>query len=177
MSNVPQNPYEQQNPGAGYQQAPPKKSKTWLWVLGIIGGLGLVAVLVCCGGAYFMSSQFTGFMGEALAEQVKDDPVIVENVGEIESATFNMQATMKFAQDNPGANSIIIDLVGSKSEAQLAIDQDSAESGRPTGRLIMPDGTSIDIQITAESQEIDFDMGEDIGGGEPVENEFTIETD
>ncbi|QDV60967.1 MULTISPECIES: hypothetical protein [Crateriforma] len=174
MSNAPNDPFGNQNPGAGYQQPPAKKSNTWLWVLGILAALLLVGALACCGGGYFFASKFTEFAGMAIVEQLSDNPVIQDNVGDIESASINLQETAQYAQDNPGENRMIVDIVGSKSDAQLAIEQQGEDVA--SAELIMPDGTTYDVPL--EGTGFDTDMGDiDAGDLEMGEDDFSIEVE
>ena len=141
MSTNPNDPF--QNPNAvGYEQAPPKKGKGCL-----IGCLliGLVGLLVCCGGGYFLFSAGMSISGEALTAQIQDDPSIREHIGEIESASFSFSGTMEEAQSaqaeggQPGA---VFEIEGSKGSGRLII---SDNGGDGTATLKLPDGSTYPV--------------------------------
>ena len=65
------NPYSNP-PGVG--APPPRKSNSWIWILGIVGVLGL-AMVVCCGvGGYFAYSAGVDMMAQMIKEEVAGRP-------------------------------------------------------------------------------------------------------
>lgn len=117
----PLNPYASLG-GQGMSQPPKRSSNTWLWVLGIGGG---VMLLLCCGcgvGMYYAWQGVTGVMGGWVKEQVADDPVIKEHIGEVESVTLNLIAVGEEAERNPpvkGEEKLVFDIKGSKGSGKL----------------------------------------------------------
>ena len=115
-------------------------SRIWLWVLGTVGVLVVLAALVCCGGGYFVWQ----FGSEALARSVREDlqgnPVIEEHIGEIESVQMNLQATAQEQENVP--NSITFDIEGTQGEGRLVVlQQAGAEGTISSAVLVLPDGT------------------------------------
>ena len=112
MSNNPNNPFDSNQATPGYADggAPPKKSNTWLWVLGILGAIGVVGALVCCGGSFFAYKAGTGMMAEAFKAQLVGNPVIEDQIGTIDSMNMNLGKTSEYGQSSPG--SIAFDISG-----------------------------------------------------------------
>ena len=118
-SGDPLNPYASMG-GAG-MTPPPKRSSPWPWILGIGGGF-LLAGLLCCGcfGGFIWFG--VGQMTEMVKQQISDDPVVREHLGEVQSVTTNMMAIGEEQQKNPpapGQNVLVFDVVGTKGSGQL----------------------------------------------------------
>ena len=81
-------------------QPPPKKSKTWLWVVGILGGL----MLLCGGG-------FVGliFLGASIDNSNNGNRTIVSNTSNYNSSVSNIKSNSNVAW-NGGSTSQTIDL-------------------------------------------------------------------
>ncbi len=178
MSNRPDNPFQQAGPGTMYgDQAPkPRGSNTWLWVLGIIGGIMALGGLVCCGGAFFAYRAGTGAIAEVYKSQLNGNPVIVEHVGTIEAMSLSLTETSKQAETSGGA--MAFNVTGSKSSAVLLVKQ--APGGDGTGiqsaELLMPDGSRHPIPL---DQAAEFNIDDiDAGTSQDIEiqlNEFANE--
>lgn len=176
MSNNPNNPFDTNQPNQGYAQSgpPPKKSNTWVWVLGILGALGLLGALVCCGGMFFAYRAGTGMIAEAFKEQLSGNPVIDEHIGTIESMSMNLTATTEYGQSTPGA--MAFDISGSKGSGTIVIRQQPGADGQPgigSAELVMPDGSRHAIEIASEPASIDDDFQIDLGqpDAEPAINQ------
>ena len=170
MSNNPNNPFDDNQPGQGYAQnvTPQKKSNVWLWVLGTIGVLGVVGALVCCGGGYFAYQAGTGMMAEIFKEQLSGNPVIEEHIGTIESMSMNLGATSANAEKSPG--SIAFDIGGSKGSGTILIQQQPGADGQPgigSAELILADGSRHAIDIAESPAVIDDDFKIDLGQPDP----------
>jgi hypothetical protein len=81
-------------------QPPRRSSSPWPWILGIGGGF-LLAGLLCCGciGVF-------GYIGWNqtnlwVKQQIEDDPVIREHIGEVQSVSMNVFAAATEMQANP----------------------------------------------------------------------------
>tara|TARA_R110002049_G_scaffold4601_4_gene31955 strand:+ start:231782 stop:232312 length:531 start_codon:yes stop_codon:yes gene_type:complete len=175
MSNNPNNPFDDNQPNQGYAQGgpPQKKSNTWLWVLGILGALGLVGALVCCGGTFFAYKAGTGMMAEAFKSQLADNPVIEEHIGTIDSMSMSLGKTSEYAESSPG--SLAFDISGAKGSGTVLIKQQPGADGQPgigSAELIMSDGSRHAIEIDGGSAIIDDDFKIDLGepDAEPAEN-------
>ncbi|QDT13881.1 hypothetical protein [Planctomycetes bacterium K23_9] len=177
MSMAPNNPFESNQPGSSNGgPVQPKKTNTWLWVFGIIGGLGLLAVMVCCGVGYYGYSKGTQMVADEMKGQLAGNAVIEENIGEINSMSMNLSAVIEEAKKqqeagNDGAPpSMVFDIEGSKGSGRILMKNEPG--GQPNEvELVMADGSRHTIPLEsplfqAEPEEFD-DM--DIDLGEPAE--------
>lgn len=175
MATAPQDPFNQGGTPPG--QPPRQKSNVWLWVLGIVGGLGLLGILICCGSMFAFYRFGTGMLGEQVKNQLQGNPVVQEHVGNIESVDMNLAAT---AEETQGGNRdvLVFDVQGSKSVAQLAARVEGEKI--VSAELIMPDGTRHDVALPgALDEELDIDAGEleiDEGTIEEMPGAETTET-
>jgi len=75
-----------------YGAAPHNKSSlAWLWILLVLGGG--VGLLVCCGGGGALVYFGLGVMGEEVADQLRDHPVIQEHLGGIDNIEVDFTAS------------------------------------------------------------------------------------
>jgi hypothetical protein len=119
-SGDPLNPYASLG-GQGMSQPPKRGTSVWLWVLGIGGGVVLLLCCGCVGLGYFGFTGIMGFMGDMVKQQIENDPVIVEHIGEVKSVTVNYTDTGKEKQNNPqpGRNVLVFDVQGTKGSGQV----------------------------------------------------------
>ena len=179
MSMAPNNPFDTPNDGNQYpnQQAPPPKgSNTWLWVFGILGAIGIVGMMVCCGGMYFAYQQGTQFVGEELKNQLAGNPTIEENIGEIQTVSMNfsdlvaeVQKHQEEGREGPPPQ-LLYDIEGTKGKGKILLRQDPATGQPVPSELVMEDGTRHEIDIEGGLFQPDFDP-EDIDLGEAAELE------
>jgi len=149
MSQAPNNPFD--NPPEHEQQRQ-SGSNTWLWVLGILGGLFLLTALICCGAIYFGSQRIGGFIAETAVEEFRDDPVIQEHIGEITSSNVNFGEAIKQASEEGDSGSMVFDVSGDKGSGKIIIRTDNQNQNSAV--LQMDDGT-----------EYDLDLPQSLGGG------------
>ncbi len=119
-SSDPLNPYASVG-GQGMSQPPRRSGSPWMWILGIGGG---VVLLLCCGCGMLGYFGFYGVMGVMegmVRDQIKDDPVIVEHIGELQTVKTNITATGEEKQQNPqpGRNVLVFDVTGTKGSGQV----------------------------------------------------------
>ena len=116
--------------------------KTVLIVVGAI----LLLVLLCCGGGAAVVYWSVGQMGEMVAADLRQDPVVAEHVGEIEDVSFSFGETVSFAErKNEFANdTMAFEVQGSKSDAVVVGVQQPSGGVEPV-LLVLPDGTEIDL--------------------------------
>ncbi len=173
MSMAPNNPFEPQpQPNAPIDQ-PKKKGSGWLWVFAIIGILGVIGAMVCCGGIYFAFQKGTGFLGEELQAKLDGNPVIEEHIGDVQSVSFSFQDTIKEAEKKePDGDRMVFTIEGSKGSGKIIAKQDP-ERGLGDLELEMSDGSRHEITLdtplfTPEGMEgfdiddIEIDTGEGI---------------
>ena len=93
MSQAPRNPF-QSGPDQ-FQQPQQSGTSTWVWVLGIIGGVFLIGVIACCGFGVFVWFQTSEFVAGAAAEEYADDPVVIEKIGNITEANMSFSEVIE----------------------------------------------------------------------------------
>lgn len=128
-----------QQPGQYPQMPPPKKGPSVWLILGIVGGIGFVCVALCCGVGFFFVNMGMDAVSADIEMQVRDDPVIVENIGEIESLDVDwVKSSAHEDQDT-----FIYDIKGSKGEGELTVKSVSDINGNEEiiwAALRTPDG-------------------------------------
>lgn len=189
MSMSPNNPFEDPQNDQGYLQdqgnLPAKKSgKGCLIGCGVVGLLGLV---LCCGGGIFMVQFGVGALGDQLQTQIAGDPAIVEHIGGIESMEVSWGATIEEAQQGGEQDSgLVFEIKGDKGSGKLLIKEDkSGGSDVGMATLILPDGTRIPIGLDSDGGGIEdldadledmFDSG-DIDSGDGAEDSGDADAD
>jgi hypothetical protein len=144
----PTNPYA--NPGSFGQAPPPKKSKAWLWILGIVGGGGIL-VCGCCGGFGFWAYNLgmTQIVDQT-KQKIQNNPAVQEHIGTIESAEPDLMAgaeeTQK-KQGRPGESQLVIHIKGSKGSGDV-IGRVPKQGGQPLTEAVLrlPDGKEIPLE-------------------------------
>ncbi|MEO1529103.1 MAG: hypothetical protein AAFX06_27095 [Planctomycetota bacterium] len=174
MSQAPNNPLEQ-----SYQQQPQPQSggggggsNTWLWVLGIIGGLMLVSAIACCGLVWYGGSQFSNFVADAVMEEFKDDPMVVEHIGEITSSDMDFGEAMRASQNEDNVAVMIFNIEGDKGSGKIVHRTDN-NSGEVTATLVLDNGDEYPLSVFDDDFGDDFDM--DINIEEGVEEMPSLE--
>jgi hypothetical protein len=109
-------------------EAPRKSGGSWLLiVLGVLVGGGVLCCL-CCGGLMMMG---WGQIGKVVKANIESDPVVQEQLGEIESAKMNLTKATQYLQENPGKNIMAFDIKGSKGSGVVYVEQ------TPGGKIIL----------------------------------------
>ena len=139
MSNMPTDFNTYNNPNQ-FQQ-PPKKSNKTLWIiLGIVFGL----ILLCCGGlmafSYFGAQAMSGFVGEAIKQQVQSSPELKAEIGEVESVTMNLQETQK-------QKKAVFDVKGSTGSGKIIIDEKGGDGDKPAVFFESSDGRRVPLEF------------------------------
>jgi len=125
-----------------------KGSNATLWIVIALCAGVLVFCCICCGGFYSIGlSDF----GPDVEERLRDNPVILEHIGEIESCKYNFVENGN--SDDPDIT--IYDIKGSKGHGQVRIVTEEMLDGEglTSGVLILPDGTEIDLPLEEEGLE------------------------
>lgn len=120
-------------------QPPQKSGSSMFWLLIGLGVVGGGVLLVCCGGAASVFVFGTRVMGKQVAEALRDNPVIREHIGEIQSCDVDFTASA--AQE--GQDTMVFNVKGSKGSGTLIADTDSSDPDSETVRsakLRLPDG-------------------------------------
>lgn len=117
-----------------YQPASTPKSKkggnTVLIIFAVIGILGTVGVVACCGlgGAGFYAAM--NVISSEVQTLVADDPVVQEKIGDIQSTKLNMGFTTK-VQEDEGKRTFVFDIEGSNGSGTLTAKLETDAPGRP----------------------------------------------
>ncbi|KAA5541012.1 hypothetical protein FYK55_19120 [Roseiconus nitratireducens] len=143
MSQAPNNPFDEPQ---RYGEQPKKSSNTWLWVLGILGGLFLLSSVICCGVVYYMSSEFSGFIANAAVGEFQDDPVIQEHIGQITSSDTNFGDAIQQSSDNQGVTTMVFDVTGEKGSGKIVLRTDQ-KTNKTSAVLQLDDGTEYDLEV------------------------------
>ncbi len=143
MSNNPNSPFGNPNDSFGNNPTP-KKSNTWLWVLGIIGGIGILGAIVCCGGSFALYRAGSSALAEQLKQNLAGHPTINDQIGDIQSMSMDLIATGKAGEAKPGT--IAFKIEGSKGSGFIEIHQDELNrvnqgQGLSSAELVMSNGT------------------------------------
>ena len=134
----PSNPYA--NPGSFGQMPPKKKSKLGL-ILGIVGGVGVVLALVCCGGGYFVFNASMNIIGDQVKTQVQNHPAIQEHIGTIETSSMDFPASIKESDKAGGGNNrFVVHIKGSKGSGDVIGKQQPGQQSLSDKILRLPDG-------------------------------------
>ncbi len=157
MSMNPNNPFDDHQNDQGYAQSPTAKKGGKGCLLGC-GIVGLLSVLVCCGGGALMTQFGLGVLASEYEQQLAGNPVIEEHIGEIESLDVSWTATFREAQkaEEQGEESpFAFEIKGSKGSGTLLVRQDRAGDGTEIGSatLVMPDGSRHAVTIDRDEFE------------------------
>ncbi|MGB7346289.1 MAG: hypothetical protein WBD20_18875 [Pirellulaceae bacterium] len=189
MSMAPNNPFEnnQQDSFPGTSVQPKKGKNVWLIVLAIVGGLGLLSVMVCCGVGYWGYSKGTQMVADELQGQLTGNAVIEEHIGEINSVSMNLSAVIEEAKkqqeagDQGAPPSMVFDIEGSKGSGRILMNNEPG--GQPSEvELVMADGSRHTIPLDSplfqpgdpgmpepeDFENIEIDMGEPTETLEPA---------
>ena len=112
--------------GDSFGQAQPQKKKSALpMVFIVLGGLGLLAVVACCGGGIWMANFGMSIVSAEIANQLEDHPQIQEHVGDIVSLDVDWAKSMA----EEGDDVFVFDLEGSKASGELIVNTVTNEAG------------------------------------------------
>jgi hypothetical protein len=144
----PANPFA--GPPGSYAP-PPRRSNVWLWILLAIGGVG---VLVCCGCGGFGWYGYrvgTGVLGNELVTQLNADPAARQELGNVQSAQFDMVATSQAASKTPAEGgrrqAMVFHAVGDKARGDVLAEQDHTGKGVAfkNAVLVLPSGKEVKL--------------------------------
>lgn len=172
MATAPQDPFNQGGPPPG--EPPRQKSNVWLWVLAIVGGLGVLGILICCGSMFAFYRFGSGVLSSQVEARLDGNPVVERHVGEVESVAMNLTATAEESQ-NGNRDVLVFDVEGSKSDAKVAASVRGEEI--ISAELIMPDGTRHEVftNETLNDPALDMDLEIDEGDLQVEEENFQLE--
>ncbi len=138
--------------------APPQKSKSLRWIV-IIAGVGLVGMVLCCGGPLLLTYFGFNFAGKILASQVRtmieSNPDFASEIGTIESMEMNIMESARYKQEK-GDEGLVFDVKGSRGSGQLFVVPEPGGKEFSMIVLRLPDGREIELL----SAELDVSMPE-----------------
>ncbi len=110
----------------------------WGIIAGLVGGFGVLAV-ACCGGFVALGINVTA---EQVAEDLRENPVVVEHVGNITSIKADWLKSVSTDDDT-----FVYDVTGTKGTARLRVVSESVGDGEivVSGTLETPDGVRHDL--------------------------------
>ena len=130
-------------------QSPQPKSKKGCLILVLV--VFLLFLLICCGGGSVAVYYGMGQYSEVGLDQVQDDSVIVEYIGEVESFSMSISATMEAAEavEQPGDQPpLAFEIKGSKSEGVLLLmPTEEDPTVFTSGTLVLPNGERIPLEV------------------------------
>ncbi|MBI1899688.1 MAG: hypothetical protein HYS13_01070 [Planctomycetia bacterium] len=149
----PQPGFPGNQPGQfGFPPAEPPPKKSWKGCIITILVVGGVLLGGCCLAGWLGWGWIKGKMGEVVAEQVKDSPVIQEHIGEIESCDYDVTETARVTEEaqkqgEKVAQKMVFDVKGSKGSGKLIVDVEAigAQPDPDTAKLKLPDGRTLDV--------------------------------
>ena len=173
MSQAPRNPFDTGPDQIG--QPAQKSSNTWLWVLGIIGGVFLIGGGICCGVGLLAWNKTTGFIAETVVEEFADDPIVVEKIGTITSSEMNMGETVNESSSDESVTVMVFDVRGENGSGRI-VHRTNQMTGEVSAKLVMENGEEFDLEISDDDGD-DGDAGNELEGLEEMETpEEVVET-
>jgi len=143
------NPYANP-PGVG--APPPRKSNAWIWILGIVGVLGLGMVICCGGGVYFAYSAGVSMMEKMVKDEVADDPQVQKHIGEIKSMPLNLiKSTEETDKRGTGDDNVLVfEVKGTEGNGEFIVHQPKrpkpGEVFKKIDLRLLPTGEEISIR-------------------------------
>jgi hypothetical protein len=123
-----------------------KSSKTPI-ILAVIGGIGLVGMLICCGGGVWLARLGMNITSADIENQVRDNPAIKEHVGTIQKLEVDWAKSL--AEDD--YDIWTYDIEGSKAKGELIVestsDFDSESEVIVSAKLRLSTGEDIELTI------------------------------
>ena len=120
----------------------PKRSNRGCLIAGIVVAVivgGGLAFLLCCGGMAYFS---IGVYADSIGEQLRDNPVVREQIGDIQEVKFNIAASGAVAADNMQA----FDVVGSKGSGMLRVRlDDTVQPPKVVSGTLQANGETFDL--------------------------------
>ncbi len=119
-----------------------------------------VAAALCLGLGVWGGKKLMNVAAEMIAEQVRDNPVILQHIGNIEKAELDLGATGATGGDE----TLVLRLTGTKGNGRLTAEtQDDGQGNLEVvaGKLRLDDGqTVVDLNIGGEPSEPETSAGD-----------------
>ena len=113
-------------------------------ILAILGGLGAVTFLACCGGCLALAYFGKSVAERELTDQLRDNPALQEHIGDIEQLSYNFIATAAIEDDDVE----VYDVQGTKGKGEITMKTSSlmdAEDEIIWARLRLDSGETVEL--------------------------------
>ncbi|WP_372898998.1 hypothetical protein [Stieleria sp.] len=164
MSRTPHNPFETAPDQFGRPAA--ESSKTWLWVLGIIGAVFLFGAVLCCGLMFYAWDQASGVIAQVAVEEYADDPILKEKIGTIQSSEMSLREAMEESTKDETITAMVFTIEGDKGRGKL-VHRTNNQTQQVTVKLVMENGDEFDLEVPEMFSDFETELE---GDGELEEN-------
>jgi hypothetical protein len=130
----------------GPQTPPPKKSSKTPLILAIVGGIGLVCVLVCCGAGVWLVQFGMSVVSADIENQLRDHPEIDEHVGVIQKLEVDWAKSL--AEDD--YDIWTYDVEGTKASGELIVESESDLDSEAIVSAMLRLSTGEEIELTID---------------------------
>ena len=146
-------PSQPQPPPYGYfpQPPPPPPQRSGRRVMWILVGIGAVVVVLICAGVVGLAFFGMNVIETEVRNQVRDDPVLVEHIGQIES--FDADLTESGAIEDE--DTFVYRVKGTKGSGVLTVrhvTDDNGDEVVKSAKLRLPDGKVIELKSPSNSR-------------------------
>ncbi|MCM2372955.1 hypothetical protein [Aporhodopirellula aestuarii] len=124
--------------------APKKNRRTCLWIAGIVIGGGLFSLIVCCGVGLYLVQNYGSSIFEPVRGELNQLADLRSEVGNIESLSMNVFATVDEGKSNP--DFMILDGKAEQRDFQVSVKMTNAGELQKVF-LVMPDGSRKPISL------------------------------
>lgn len=125
-------------------EEPRQGLSTGMIVFIVLGVLGSGFFVLCCGGGIAFVYFGLQVFGEEIANELKDNPTMIEHIGQIESFDIDWVAS---AADE-GEEVFVFNVKGTKSKGVVTCESITLDDGTEFiswAELELPDGTTVDL--------------------------------
>lgn len=182
MSMAPNNPFEQPPDDSHFGRPYPQQrgSNVWLWVLAAVGSIFLIGMVVCCGAGYFLVDAGKKMIADGAAQELRDNPIVQEHIGEIDEIEIDFGEVISNAQDQDEDDlsiTFVFRVKGSKGSGKILMRQDDGDEAIASAQLVMDDGTQYELPLEENTEFMDEEKDEDVPvlPIQPVDTEVSIE--
>lgn len=122
------------------------------FVSGCLVGLavaGAISVVMCCGGGIALVRFGAHVIGEEIASQLREDPILVDRLGPIERIEIDVFASML----EEGAEVSVFDVEGTRGKGVIYCESHTSADGLEQivwAELRLPDGETVDLIVEEE---------------------------
>ncbi len=119
----------------------PRRSSGGSLLLWVLGGGALLVALVCCGGGVALLAFTKSYMQAEVKNQLRDNPKLREQIGELETVELDFSGTM--AEDDD--ETFRYHVKGSKGSGELTVIESPDDETIVEAELRLKDGTKVQI--------------------------------